>query len=353
MRILVLDNDECTAYFSPLSLIHNMLWYLITPEYVQLVEGYTLEQLRLVALFTAAQFLGFTCIRGLYGRPRIVDFLQTVMQLKVQGYIDYVVMYTFASDTRGTYTHFVSKMLQAAIGSRVALFDLLISRNVAEDNGVRHETIQGRFVKKHIDLVRKLLRDKGLPVQDESFLMFDDIVGSIVDTVHPITKQITETNVVNVPPYTVRADPDFPLQLWTSLAYELGKKFNIHISRKLLTATLQDEELGVVDVFTYFNRKFLYPLNFNGTIFHESSQDVAARDSAVETIMIPNLISWINSTAATPIRQPIPVFPRVVQPLLSLEVAEEAIMNAKLPLPPPELGGGCILEDPHIECTRE
>lgn len=135
-------------------------------------------------LDSVALLLGETAMREGFLRPGMQQLFKLVEMLKSQGYIDYVVMYTFAKNRFGTYARFVEYEIIGA--TRTNVYDLLLTRSDMNQEGYDHAMAQDdfgsrRYVKKSLEFVKLELEAKFLMhLDDPQFLMFDDLPRTIV-----------------------------------------------------------------------------------------------------------------------------------------------------------------------------
>lgn len=126
-EILVLDNDECIGNFATSSLMMTIFINYIGKEYNppredKLPHNYYAEMVYpFMHLFISYLEKGIA-------RPYLKELIQKIYQLKQEGKIKKVVMYTAAANTYGWVT-FLSKLIPAYAGVPSDFYDLVLSRN--------------------------------------------------------------------------------------------------------------------------------------------------------------------------------------------------------------------------------
>lgn len=125
--ILVLDNDECLGNFATSSLMMSIYLHYITSELnpprgdCPLCEYYANMVYPYMNTFISYFEKGIA-------RPYLKEFIQHIYQLKLQGKIKKVVMYTAASNHYGWVT-FLSKLIPSYAGVPLDFYDSVLPRN--------------------------------------------------------------------------------------------------------------------------------------------------------------------------------------------------------------------------------
>ena len=159
MKVVVLDNDECTGQYSLASGIHNMFC-----TYVPLNTGLSVNEC--VSVLRDG-FVKYYLPNGA-ARPGTKETLSLLKVYKDRGMIEKVVMYTSAGNSND-WVYFLKDCLEQ-YGDVKGLFDLVLHKC----NVVSQVTVDGATVK-DLDIVRARLS-----MGDASIFMFDDKPQNIV-----------------------------------------------------------------------------------------------------------------------------------------------------------------------------
>jgi len=284
-RILVFDNDECTGFYTPTSLIHNLLYSLLTKEFL---GPYSKTEI----LDATAKALGETYMKTVFMRPGMDIFLQQVYKLKKEGKIDVVVMYTFAADTSNSYLRFLSHQLCTACNVPYDLFDIFISRSIQEKDMVPYHP---RFIiKKQLQYVRRKVSEflqRQITIADP-ILMYDDQAFTVVESWMPGETIVPSPNVISVRAFrlTFQSGDPLPSNMWTFISYRIGE----HLKNPMFTCKLVGTPIlspeGQMTMTEYFKTEFFK--NF-------TSSEPSVEDTDTFTVFFPALYAWLGMPMRT------------------------------------------------------
>ncbi len=170
--ILVLDNDECLGSFATASLMMTIYIHYITNEFnpprgdCPLHEHYSNMVYPYMDKFVSYLEKGIA-------RPYLKEFIQYIHQLKLEGKIKKIVMYTAAPNNYGWVT-FLSKLIPTYAGVPLDFYDVILSRN--------HTVFRRNAYLKSLSMI---------DVDTSKIVMVDDSPQNIVQcnaTIIPVTK---------------------------------------------------------------------------------------------------------------------------------------------------------------------
>lgn len=124
---LVLDNDECLGYFPKASLMFTIFVNYIRNEYNP-PKGDLTESEYCASIVQPYMHLFVSYLEKGAARPYLKEFIQKIYQLKVEGKIKKIVMYTAASNILGWVT-FLSKLIPAYAGVPFDFYDVVLHRS--------------------------------------------------------------------------------------------------------------------------------------------------------------------------------------------------------------------------------
>jgi NLI interacting factor-like phosphatase len=194
-EILVLDNDECLGNFATASLMMTMFIHYVIHEFSPPRGNLPLDEYysNMVSPYmdTFVRYLE----KGI-ARPYLKEFIQHIYQLKLQGKIKKVVMYTAATNRYGWVT-FLSKLIPTYAGVPLDFYDIILSR---KDTLFRRNMYFKNLFQIHDDTSKIVMIDDSpqcimhlnatiIPVSKYSqhvHLLDHDFMDHIKETYHPI-----------------------------------------------------------------------------------------------------------------------------------------------------------------------
>jgi hypothetical protein len=178
--ILVLDNDECLGNFATSSLMMTIYIHYLSNEFNPPRGDGPLDEYYANMVYPYMDKFVSYLEKGI-ARPYLKEFIQHVYQLKLQGKIKKVVMYTAASNNYGWVT-FISKLIPTYAGVPLDLYDVVLSRS---------DTIYRRNV-----YLKPLIR---VDIDQSRIVMVDDSPENIIHhnaTILPVTKYLHHVDLL-------------------------------------------------------------------------------------------------------------------------------------------------------------
>lgn len=125
--ILVLDNDECLGNFATSSLIASIYVHYVSNTFNPPRGDCPLHEYYANMLYPFMNTFVNYLEKGI-ARPYLKEFIQKIYELKCEGKIKKVVMYTAAPNTYGWVT-FLSKLIPTYAGVPLDFYDLVLPRS--------------------------------------------------------------------------------------------------------------------------------------------------------------------------------------------------------------------------------
>ncbi len=180
-EILVLDNDECLGNFATASLMMTIFIHYISSEFNPPRGDGPLHEYYANMVYPYMDKFVTYLEKGI-ARPYLKELIQHVYQLKLQGKIKKVVMYTAAPNTYGWVT-FLSKLIPTYAGVPLDLYDIVLSRT---------DTIFRRNI-----YLKPLIR---IDADQSKIVMVDDSPENIIHhnaTILPVTKYLHHVDLLD------------------------------------------------------------------------------------------------------------------------------------------------------------
>jgi hypothetical protein len=180
--IFAIDNDECIGSWSDLSLlygmhIHEKITDLTVDVFVDIMEK-------------------TRCVR-----PYVKDFLTKLIDLKKQGIIYKIFMFTAASNSRG-WVDFLAQIIERWIGTK--FYDGIIHKEMIEDWHTKKKTkiFNRTGYIKNMHMIQEIISSEIKPEDNLHFIAIDDRPGNIINGitigVSPFKVAINVTEVVRL-----------------------------------------------------------------------------------------------------------------------------------------------------------
>lgn len=173
-EILVLDNDECLGNFTTCSLMMSIFINAIILEHNPVRRNVPLDEYYSNMVYPYMDVFVRYLEKGL-ARPFLKEFIQKIYQLKLDGKIKKVVMYTAATNQYGWVT-FLSKLIPTYAGVPLEFYDVVLSRT--------HTKYRNNVYMKNLLYVN---------IDTSKIVMIDDSPQNIIKldaTVIPISKYL-------------------------------------------------------------------------------------------------------------------------------------------------------------------
>lgn len=159
--IFAIDNDECIGSWADLSLLYSM--YLKEMKHELRVELFVdiMEKTKCA-------------------RPYLKDFLNKLIDLKKQGIIYKIFMFTAASNVNG-WVSFLSKVIEQWMG--INFYDGIICKEMIEDWHIEKKTKYCNNIGyiKNMDIIKEIINLDSTPDDNFHFVAIDDRPDNIVN----------------------------------------------------------------------------------------------------------------------------------------------------------------------------